>query len=106
MYIKYDEYEMLELFNNEPVSIGSVEEGELIYTYRDNKDFSVTLYMNVYAQLAELTLSYKENIVFNSKIKDVISVEKVGETLIIDSGDEKRIRLKFSPQVGVELLED
>lgn len=106
MYIKYDKYEMLELFNSEPISIGSVEEGELIYSYRDNQDFSVTLFMNVYAQLAELTLSYKENIVFNSNIKDVRAIEKVDGALIIDSSDEKRIKLKFYPQVGVELLND
>ena len=101
MYIKYDEYEMLELFNSEPISIGSVEEGELIYSYKDNQDFSITLFMNVYAQLAELTLSYKENIVFNSNIKDVRAIKKVEGALIIESSDEKRIKLKFYPQIGV-----
>ncbi|NLZ49193.1 MAG: hypothetical protein GX895_10505 [Clostridiales bacterium] len=106
MYIKYDEYEMLELFNSEPISIGSVEEGELIYSYKDNQDFSITLFMNVYAQLAELTLSYKENIVFNSNIKDVRAIKKVEGALIIESSDEKRIKLKFYPQIGVELLND
>ncbi|CAM2895963.1 hypothetical protein HAHI6034_01735 [Hathewaya histolytica] len=106
MYIKYDEYEMFELFNSEPVSIGSVEEGELIYSYKDNQDFSVTLFMNVYAQLAELTLSYKENIIFNSKLKEVKTIEKVDGVLIIHISDGKRIRLKFYPQVGVELLND
>lgn len=106
MYIKYDEYEMLEVFNSEPISVGSVEEGELIYLYKDNQDFSVTLFMNVYAQLAELTISYKENIVFNSNIKEVKTIEKVEGALIIDSSDEKRIKLKFYPQVGVELLND
>ena len=106
MYIKYDEYEMLEVFNSEPISVGSIEEGELIYSYKDNRDFSVTLFMNVYAQLAELTISYKENIVFNSNIKEVKTIEKVEGALIIDSSDEKRIKLKFYPQVGVELLND
>lgn len=106
MYIKYDEYEMLEVFNSEPISVGSVEEGELIYSYKDNQDFSVTLFMNVYAQLAELTISYKENIVFTSNIKEVKTIEKVEGALIIDSSDEKRIKLKFYPQVGVELLND
>lgn len=106
MYIKYDEYEMLEVFNSEPISVGSVEEGELIYSYKDNQSFSVTLFINVYAQLAELTISYKENIVFNSNIKAVRAIEKVDGALIIDSSDEKRIKLKFYPQVGVELLND
>lgn len=62
------------------------------------------LFMNVYAQLAELTLSYKENIVFNSNIKDVRVIKKVDGVLIIESSDEKRIKLKFYPQAGVELL--
>lgn len=106
MYIKYDEYEMLEVFNSEPISVGSVEEGELIYSYKDNQDFLVTLFINVYAQLAELTISYRENIVFNSNIKEVKTIEKVEGALIIDSSDEKRIKLKFYPQVGVELLND
>ncbi|MPQ44729.1 hypothetical protein [Clostridium tarantellae] len=70
MYIKYGEYDMLELFNSEPVSIGSIETGELIYSYRNNNDFSLILYINVYAQLSEITLSYKENIIFNCKLKE------------------------------------
>jgi hypothetical protein len=106
MYIKYDEYELIELFNSEPISIGSIEEGELIYSNKDNKDFSITLFINVYAQIAELTLSYKNNAVFNCKLKKVVSINKVDKNLIINSEDEKKIRVKFYPQMGVELLEE
>lgn len=106
MYIKYDEDEMLELFNCEPINIGGIAGQELIYSCKSNEYFSVTLFMNVYAQLVELTLAYKENIVFNCKLKKVKVIKKVDRALIIDSIDEKKIRLKFYPQVGVELLED
>jgi len=106
MYIKYDEYELLELFNSEPISIGSIEEGELIYSNKDNQGFSITLFINVYAQLSELTLSYKENTVFNCKLKKVVSINKSDKDMIINSEDEKKIRVKFYPQMGVELLEE
>ncbi|BAK15746.1 hypothetical protein SSIL_1323 [Solibacillus silvestris StLB046] len=44
MFIKYDEYDLLELFQSEPVSIsGNIDDGELIYTYKDDQNFKVIL---------------------------------------------------------------
>ena len=48
MYIKFDEFELLELFGNEPVSIGDLEAGELIYSLSDDKGFKIVMFMNVY----------------------------------------------------------
>ncbi|MGX1081372.1 hypothetical protein RKD51_002509 [Bacillus sp. SLBN-57] len=44
MFIKYNEYDLLELFESEPVSIADdPEAGELIYTFKDNQNFKLIL---------------------------------------------------------------
>ncbi|AUM95030.1 MULTISPECIES: hypothetical protein [Clostridium] len=105
MYIKYDEFELLELFNSEPISIGNIEAGELIYSNKDDKGFSITLFISVYEQLAELTISYKKNVIFDCKLKNVISISKIDKNMIINCEDAKKIMIKFYPQMGVELIE-
>ena len=55
MFIKYDEYELLELFLSKPVSIADdLAAGELIYSYKDNKIFKLVLTMDVYRQTCSL----------------------------------------------------
>ncbi len=46
MKIKYDEYDLLELFQSEPVSTtGNIDDGKLIYTFKDDQNFKVILIM-------------------------------------------------------------
>ena len=77
MYIKYDQYEMMELFNSEPIKIGDDESGELIYTYKDDTNFSVILFMSIYEKTGELTLTYQDKVVFNSEIKGINYIKKI-----------------------------
>ena len=37
MYIKYDESELFEFFECEPVPVGDDDAGDLIFTYSDNE---------------------------------------------------------------------
>ncbi|MED1739327.1 hypothetical protein P4U97_07435 [Bacillus swezeyi] len=105
MFIKYDEYDLLELFESEPVSIADeLDAGELIYTYKDNQNFKLILTMDVYQQTCSLSMTYNDFIVFSGDFKGVTSIKKVENAMIICIEEEERIRVKFSMQVGVELL--
>ncbi|KHD35374.1 hypothetical protein NL50_13770 [Clostridium acetobutylicum] len=104
MCIKYDEYELLELFCNEPVSIGEVEAGELIYSLKDDKGFEIVMFMDVYRKICEVTITYQELIVFTCKIEDVESLSKVDDYMVINSRTKSILKVKFKKQIGVELL--
>ncbi|WP_242220241.1 hypothetical protein [Bacillus cereus group sp. BfR-BA-01380] len=105
MFIKYDEHELLELFLSEPVSIAdNVDAGELIYSYKDNKKFKLILTMDVYRQTCSLGITHDDFIVFTGNFKDVTSIKKVENDMIISVSDHERLKVKFLNQVGVELL--
>lgn len=105
MFIKYDEYDLLELFQKEPVSItGDLDAGELIYSYKDNQNFKLILTMDVYKQTCSLSITYNDFIVFTGDFNNVTSIKKIDKDMVINIGEEERIKVKFSKQVGVELL--
>ena len=45
MYIKYDESELFEFFECEPVPVGDDDAGDLIFTYSDN-EFKLILFLS------------------------------------------------------------
>lgn len=89
----------------EPISIvDDIEAGEFIYSYRDNKNFRVILTMDVYKQACSLSVTYNDFTVFSGDFKEVTSIKKVENDMIISINDDERIKVKFLKQVGVELL--
>ncbi|MEC2158775.1 hypothetical protein [Virgibacillus halodenitrificans] len=105
MFIKYDEYDLLELFLSEPISItGNTDDGELIYTYKDGQNFKVILTMDVYQQMVSLSLTFNDLIVFTGDFHNVTSIKKDDKALIMYVEKEERLKVKFFEQVGVQLL--
>lgn len=105
MFIDYDEYDLLELFESEPVSItGNIEDGKLIYSYKDNQNFEVILTLDVYKQTSTVSITYNDAIVFTGDFKNVTSIKKSDKAMLINVDDKETIRVKFHQQVGVELL--
>ncbi|OOM80579.1 hypothetical protein CLPUN_12450 [Clostridium puniceum] len=104
MYIKYDEFELLELFCNEPVSIGELEAGELIYSLNDNKGFEIVMSMDVYRKICEITITYQQLTVFTCKIENVECINKVNDEMVINNKEKSILKVKFKKQIGVELL--
>lgn len=105
MFIKYDEYELLDLFQSEPVSItGNIDDGELIYTYKDDQNFKVILTLDVYQQTSSLSITFNDSIVFTGDLNNVTSIKKDDKVMVINVGEEEKLKVKFYKQVGVELL--
>ncbi|WP_339262597.1 hypothetical protein MKY07_13245 [Solibacillus sp. FSL W7-1472] len=105
MFIKYDEYDLLELFQSEPVSIsGNIDDGELIYTYKDDQNFKVILTLDVYQQTSSLTITFNDSIVFSGDLNNVSSIKKDGKVMVINVGGDEKLKVKFYKQVGGELL--
>ncbi|MBU3133911.1 hypothetical protein KPL40_15890 [Clostridium gasigenes] len=104
MYIKYDEYELLELFCNEPIIITEEEAGEFIYLFEDSKGFKLVMLMDVYSNECNLTLTFKESIVFVCKINEIESINKINDDMVIKDKNKSILKVKFKEQVGIELL--
>lgn len=107
MYIKYNEYDLLELFESKPISItGSIEDGQLIYSYEDNQNFKVILTLDLYKQTSAVGVTYNDSVVFSGdgEFNNVTSIKKSGEALIINVHEKETIKIKFHPQIGAELL--
>ena len=105
MSIKYDEYDLLELFQSEPVSIsGNIVDGELIYTYKDDQNFKVILTLDVYQQTSSLSITFNDSIVFTGDLNNVTSIKKDDKVMVINVGEDEKLKVKFYKQVGVELL--
>lgn len=105
MSIKYDEYDLLELFQSEPVSIsGNIVDGELIYTYKDDQNFKVILNLDVYQQTSSLSITFNDSIVFTGDLNNVTSIKKDDKVMVINVGGDEKLKVKFYKQVGVELL--
>ncbi|AQY52542.1 hypothetical protein PWEIH_14881 [Listeria weihenstephanensis FSL R9-0317] len=104
MFIQYDELELLELFLREPVNILDDESGEYMYTYEDGNKFKLILMIGTYEKMCRLSLTYNDFDVFDGEFRNVTSLEKKGDSLFINVEGQEAVRIKFSKQVGIELL--
>jgi hypothetical protein len=105
MCIKYDQYDLLELFQSEPISVsGNADDGELIYTYKDSQNFEVVLMLDAYQQLLNLSILFQDYTVFTGEFKNVTELKKTEEAMLIEIDKVNKVRVKFRKQVGVELL--
>lgn len=105
VFIKYDEYDLLELFLKDPISItGDLDAGELIYMYNDSQNFKLILAMDVYRQTCSLSVSYYDSMVFTGDFNNVTSIIKIDNSMLIKVNDTEKLKVNFSDQIGLELL--
>lgn len=105
MFIKYDELELFEFFESEPVVIGEEDAGDWIYTYQKD-DFKVILLVSTYEMYIKISICYCENIVYTEKFNQVIEINKLDSNALKIMKDEKRILIKKEPQIGVIVEEN
>jgi hypothetical protein len=105
MFIKYDEYELLELFENEPVVIGDKEAGMFIYSKNDAVGFKLVLTVSIYEKECELILTYQNfnSSIFDIKLKDVDRITCKNQKLsLLSIDDEKSIEVTFKPTFALK----
>jgi hypothetical protein len=104
-FIQYDEYELLELFQNEPVSVGDdVCAGILMYVYEDNNNFKWVFTLDVYRKVCTISITYKDYSVFDGEFLNITEIRKRERDLIIRIKGMEKVKIKFFKQLGVELL--
>ena len=101
MYIKYDDVELLEFFECEPVTIGEYEAGNWMYTYQNN-NFKFVVFISIYEMYIEVSILFQDKLVYCQKHSNVSKIEKVdADNMRVSVGKEKDIILKKAPQIGV-----
>ena len=50
MFIKFDDLDMADFFENQPILIGEEGEAHFIYSIKDRRQFSMTLTVDAYAK--------------------------------------------------------
>ncbi|EOQ22281.1 hypothetical protein COE20_28645 [Bacillus cereus] len=106
MDIKYDEYELLELFESEPEDF--LIEGAGVYLYRkiDSLGFKLIMIMSVYENTVNLSLSYNEGCVFDVNMESVERVYTRNDILHIQCSEEKKaIEVRFKPHFAINIRE-
>lgn len=105
MFTKFDEVEMMDFFEKEPVCIGEYEEGNWIYTLEENF-FKLVMLVDTYRALVEVSVSYKDNLVYSGSYKNVEEIRKSDDKalrLIVEEGNS--IILKKGKQIGAVMEE-
>ena len=93
MYIKYDESELFEFFECEPVPVGDDDAGDLIFTYSDN-EFKLILFLSTYEMYVNISISQKY-----SNVLEINQIERQNIKIVLKDGNT--LILKKNPQIGV-----
>jgi hypothetical protein len=100
MHIKYDEIEMFELFEREPISIYEEEAGKFMYIKEDEIGMKLILNLDIYEQTCSFSLGYKDysKDIYNSEYKFVKKFECNEKYLrVINLSDECMVEIGFKP---------
>jgi hypothetical protein len=101
MYIKYDESDLLDFFEKEPIEVGDYDGGDWIYRYIDD-NFKLVMFISTYEMYINITITFKENIVYTQKFRNVSEIIQLKDkTIRIMLNNGQTIILKKYPQIGV-----
>lgn len=107
MFIKFDEFELLELFEKEPIVIGDEAAGMFIYSKKDDQGFKLVLTLSIYEMQCGISLNYKNmgSSIFDFELKDVGTIIGEDQKLKILSRDnEKIIEVLFKPHFALQKI--
>jgi hypothetical protein len=108
MFIQYDEYELLELFESEPVTIGEKEAGMFIYSKTDSFSVELVMTFSIYEKKCKLSLNHLNYAtpIFDVKLRDVERIICNNKQLKIQrNNSEMCIEVTFKPNFSINILD-
>ncbi len=94
MFIKFDDSDMLDFFEKEPISIGEEDAAIFMYSIEDSSRFSMTLTIDTYAKQIHIFIEYNNNTIFSGQFDNVLEIKKSDDVLLVDVGGQKRLVIK------------
>lgn len=99
--MKYDEFELLELFYDEGQSLfDNVGDGNIGYK-RTIGDFSVTIFIFTYEQRLNIYLEFKEHSIFSSHLNNITELKKQDNYLKIFTDSEEVANIFFGEFINI-----
>jgi hypothetical protein len=108
MKTEYDEYELLELFGNEPIIKSLYEEGNFFYKKIGSDGINITLGLSIRQGECNIGLNFKGRLIFQASLKDVEylrSEEKNGRLRVHQNGSSQDYLIYFVPSLFI-IVED
>ncbi|EEG76139.1 conserved hypothetical protein [Dethiobacter alkaliphilus AHT 1] len=104
MFIQYDEYELLELFESEPILIAEKEAGMFIYSLSNALGFKLVMSLSVYENQCNVSLSYVDDIIFDIQLSNVKSMKSDGKQIRINRKENKiDVIIGFKPNFSLRI---
>lgn len=101
MFIVFDDLDMLDFFESEPISIGEEEEAKYIYSIHDSNHLSMVLTVDTYAKNVAISIRYSDYTIFSGEFDNVSEIRKSENCLLVKIEGEKRLVLKKEGCLGV-----
>lgn len=103
MFIKFDDLDMMDFFENEPIFIGEEGGANFIYSIKDSCQFSMTLTVDTYKKTIDISIRYNDNTIFAGEFDNVLEIRKSGNVLFVEMESKKRLVLKKYACLGITL---
>lgn len=101
MFIKFDDLDMADFFENQPISIGEEGEAHFIYSIKGRHQFSMTLTVDAYAKKVDISVMYSDNTIFAGEFDNVLEIRKSEDVLLVEMENKKRLVIKKYSCLGV-----
>ncbi|GLO68089.1 hypothetical protein [Oceanobacillus kimchii] len=106
MFVKFEEQDLLELFNSEGESLtGNKDDGQLLYA-SSILEFSLSIYIRTYEQQVSLFLKYKGKDIFYGDFKNVDEIKKVDNILRILSDEKHLANITFGEEFIIDVKDE
>ena len=108
MSIKYDEYELLELFFQEPVFVHDKETGMYIYKQDNSDGFTLTMYLSIHEGICKISLCHSTclNPLFDLRLMNVSCIKGDKEKLVISQNSHQpNVIVYFKPNYALRFAE-
>ncbi len=100
MFLKYNDEELFEFFEGDPVVIGEWEAGELLYSYEQD-GFKIVLLLSTYEMYIQISICYHETVIYSQKHDQVFEIRMADRNTLKLLKKQERIIIKKEPQLGV-----
>jgi hypothetical protein len=105
--MKYDEYELLKLFETEPSVMVDSQTGMFIYQKDDDHGFHLVLMMSVHESQCSVSLSYKhfKGLIFDFELDDISEIKGENNHLtIIGNNGNGEVEISFKPHFSLKTV--
>lgn len=105
MFIKYENYELLELFLSEATSLtDNVGDGKLSYSKANRNGLKLTVFIHTYELRCGIYLSLNDESIFDTELKNITELYKEDNVLVFKSESNEVARIIFGDVFRISLL--